>query len=163
VIIHVSQELCAGCGVCMDACSNGAIQLVDRRAEIDSLLCSQCQACADACPNGAITAILIPAQGAILDALPEAGSRLIPVQESEKQSARAAPVRRLAPLAGTALAFLGQEVAPRLADVLINSLERRLARPAAVPTTPLPKLSRRRAAPGQGVRRQIRSRRGRAT
>ena len=162
MIIHVSLELCAGCGVCLDACSTGAIQLVDRRAEIDSLLCTQCQACADACPNGAITAILIPAQGAILEALPEVESHLIPVQQSEKQPARAAPVRRLAPLAGTALAFLGQEVAPRLADVLINSLERRLARPAAVPTTPLSKIPRRRAAQGRGVRRQTRYRSGRA-
>ena len=163
MIIHVSQELCTGCGVCMDACSTGAIQLVDRRAEIDSLLCIQCQACADACPNGAITAILIPAQVAILEAIPEAESHLIPVQQSEKQPALAASVRRLAPLAATALAYLGQEVAPRLADALINSLEHRLARPAAVPTTPLPELSRRRAAQGRGVRRQIRYRRGRAT
>jgi len=160
VIIHISQELCAGCGVCMDACSTGAIQLVDRRAEIDNLLCTQCQACADACPNGAITAILIPAQGVILEALPEAESHLIPVQQSEKQPVLAASVRRLAPLAGTALAYLGQEVAPRLADALINSLEHRLARPAAVTTTPLPKLSRRRAAQGRGVRRQTRYRRG---
>ena len=162
MIIQVSLELCTGCGVCMDACSNGAIQLVDRRAVIDDFLCMQCQACADACPNGAITAILIPAQGAILEAIPEAESHLIPIQQSEKQPALATPVRRLAPLAGTALAFLGQEVAPRLADILINSLERRLARPAAAPTTPLPKLSRRRAAQDRGVRRQIRYRRGRA-
>ena len=160
MIIHVSLELCAGCGVCLDACSTGAIQLVDQRAVIDNLLCTQCQACADACPNGAITAILIPAQGAILEALPEAESRLIPVQLSEKQPALAASVRRLAPLAGTALAYLGQEVAPRLADVLINSLEHWLAQPAAVPTTPLPKLSRRYAAQGRGVRRQTRYRRG---
>src|SRR3989304_6933395 len=162
MIIQVSPELCTGCGVCMDACSNGAIQLVDRRAVIDDFLCMQCQACADACPNGAITAILIPAQGAILEALPEAGSHLIPVQQSEIQPARAAPVRRLAPLVGTALAYLGQEGAPRLAGALVNSLEHRLARPAAVPTTPLPKSSRRRAAQGRCVRKQIRYRRGRA-
>jgi Fe-S-cluster-containing hydrogenase component 2 len=161
MINHVSPELCAGCGVCLDACSTGAIQLVDQRAVIDDILCTQCQACAEACPNGAITAILIPAQGAILETLPEAGTQLIPAHQSEKQPALAATVRRLVPLAGTALAFVGQEVAPRLADVLINSLERSLVRPAAVPTTLLSTSSRRRAAQGRGVRRQTRYRRGR--
>ncbi len=62
MVIAVNQELCTGCGVCMEACSVGAIQLMDQRAEIDEALCTQCEACVDACPNGAITAILEPAQ-----------------------------------------------------------------------------------------------------
>jgi ferredoxin len=58
MIIHVDQELCTGCGTCLDVCSTGAIQLVDQRAAINDIQCSQYQACANACPNQANTAIL---------------------------------------------------------------------------------------------------------
>jgi ferredoxin len=33
--MQVNQELCAGCGTCMDECPEGAIQLVDQKAVID--------------------------------------------------------------------------------------------------------------------------------
>jgi len=163
LIIHVDQELCSGCGTCLDACSTGAIQLVDQRAVIDDVLCKHCQACADACPNEAITAILIPAQSSLLVMLPDAEPHLLPIQQSEKQSVLAAPARRLTPLAGTALAFLGHEIAPRLADIFIGSLERRLTRPATTATNSPAKCSRKGTLQRQGVQRQTRYRRGRIT
>jgi hypothetical protein len=67
------------------------------------------------------------------------------------------------PLAGAALTFLGREVAPRLADVMIAALERRLARPTttAVALTSAP--SRNLASQGRGEqRKQARYRVGRA-
>jgi len=60
--IKVNQELCAGCGVCVDACSVEAIQMVDYRAKIDDALCTQCGVCMDACPNGAINGMPMSAQ-----------------------------------------------------------------------------------------------------
>jgi ferredoxin len=38
MVMQVDQELCAGCGVCVDACSTGAIHLVEQRAEIDNVM-----------------------------------------------------------------------------------------------------------------------------
>lgn len=162
MIIHVDQELCSGCGTCIDACSPGAIQLVDQRAVIDDVLCTHCQVCVDACPNEAIMAILIPAQSITMTALPENDPREVPLQQLETPPLTATPTPRLAPLAGTALAFLGHEVAPRLADIFFTALERKLARPATNSTTPLPKSSSRHIAQHTGERRQTRNRHGRA-
>ena len=145
MVIQVNRELCTGCGVCLDACSVGAIQLTDQRAVIDAALCTQCEACADACPNGVIIALSIPARSAAIVALPAVESHLT-------------PARSLAPLAGAALAFLGREVAPRLADVLIAALERRLARPATTIIAPVSTYSRILTAQGRGKRRQARYR-----
>ena len=161
MIIQVDQELCNGCGVCIDACATGAIQLVTQRAVIDDILCTHCQACADACPNEAITAILIPAQSISIVTLPETDSRAVPVQQSETLPATVIPAPRLAPLADTALAFLGHEVAPRLVDIFFTTLERRLARPATTSTPQPSKFSARHTAQPRGERRQTRYRRGR--
>ncbi len=162
MIIQVDQELCTGCGMCIDACATGAIQLMDQRAVINDVLCTHCQDCADACPNEAITAILMPAQSTTMVSPAETDSPAVPVQQSETLSAMATPAHRLAPLAGAALAFLGHEVAPRLADIFITALERRLAPQATTSTTPLSKFSSRPTAQRRGERRQTRYRRGRA-
>lgn len=162
MIIQVNQELCAGCGVCVDACSVGAIQLVDQRAVIDEALCTQCEACIEACPDGAITALPIPARSTSIVALPAAESRMVPARDQTALPETAAPARGLASLAGAALAFLGREIAPRLADVLIAALERRLARPTTTSIAPVSTSSRSLTAQGRGERRQARHRRGRA-
>jgi NAD-dependent dihydropyrimidine dehydrogenase PreA subunit len=163
MIIHVSRELCTGCGACIAACTAGAIQWLDQQPVIDDTLCTRCQSCAEACPNQAITAILIPAQSTAMIALPESDFHAVPAQQSETRPSVAAPAHHLAPLAGTALAFLSHEVAPRLADLFIMVLEHRMAQPAASPTAPPSKGSQRHAAQGRGERRQTRYRGGRTT
>ena len=160
MVIQVNQELCAGCGVCVDACSVGAIHLVDQRAVIDDALCTQCEACADACPNEAITALSIPARSVSIVALPAAGSHLVPGRDQAALPEMAAPARGLATLAGAALAFLGRKVAPRLADVLIDALERRLLRPTTTAIAPTSSSSLTPAAKTRGERRQARYRGG---
>ena len=159
MIIQVDQELCNGCGVCIDACATGAIRLVGQHAVIDDILCTHCQACSDACPNEAITAILIPAQSISMVAMPETYSRAVPVQQSKTlPTTTLAP--RLVPLAGTALAFLGHEAVPRLVDIFFTTLERRFTRPATTSTPQLSKFSTRHTAQRRCVRRQTRYRRG---
>jgi ferredoxin len=160
MFIQVNQELCDGCGVCVEACPVGAIQLVDQRAVIDDALCTQCEACIDACPDGALTALSVPANSTPLVALPAAESSMIPAPIQTALSETEAPAHGLALLAGAALTFLGREVAPRLVDVLITALERRLARPTTTAIARVSTPSRSLAVKGRGERRQARFRGG---
>jgi ferredoxin len=142
MFIQINQELCTGCGACEDACSVGAIHLVDGRAEIDDALCIVCEACVEACPNMAIAAryTLDPIVNNLK--LPAAETRPIPVRDQIGLTKTKAAGRGWAPLAGTALAFLGHEVAPRLVDVLISAFERRLAQSTTKTVAPLSTSSR---------------------
>ncbi|HSN57428.1 MAG TPA: 4Fe-4S dicluster domain-containing protein [Candidatus Sulfomarinibacteraceae bacterium] len=57
-IIEIDQERCDGCGDCVSACAEGAIQLVDGKARLvrDSY-CDGLGACLGDCPQGAITIV----------------------------------------------------------------------------------------------------------
>jgi hypothetical protein len=91
-----------------------------------------------------------------------AESHPLPVQDQAKLPETVAPVRGLAPLAGAALSFLGSEVAPRLIDVLIAALERRLAQPTTTAISALPTSSRGHTTQSRGKQRQARYRGGSA-
>ena len=55
-IININQELCNGCGACAEACHEGAIAMVDGKAElIRDDYCDGLGDCLPACPTGAIT------------------------------------------------------------------------------------------------------------
>ncbi|HVN32742.1 MAG TPA: 4Fe-4S binding protein [Thermoanaerobaculaceae bacterium] len=55
-IIRIDEELCDGCGLCVPACAEGAIALVDGKARLLSeRLCDGLGACLGHCPQGAIT------------------------------------------------------------------------------------------------------------
>ncbi len=55
-IVHIDREKCDGCGLCIDACHEGAIQLVDGKAELVSdVYCDGLGDCLGECPRGAIT------------------------------------------------------------------------------------------------------------
>jgi ferredoxin len=49
----INDLLCDGCGVCVDECPIGAIELNDV-AHVDVDLCDDCGMCITACPNDAI-------------------------------------------------------------------------------------------------------------
>jgi|GEM_PF-833980 ferredoxin len=55
-MIRVDQELCTGCGACLEACAQGAIYLIDDKACIDSALCDGCGDCVEVCATDAILA-----------------------------------------------------------------------------------------------------------
>ena len=54
VVSEVNEELCSGCGFCLNACPYSAIELVDGKAEINAVMCKGCGCCASTCPSGAI-------------------------------------------------------------------------------------------------------------
>ena len=55
-IINIDQEKCTGCGECIPACPEGAIQMIDGKARLVSdLHCDGLGACIGDCPFGAIT------------------------------------------------------------------------------------------------------------
>jgi NAD-dependent dihydropyrimidine dehydrogenase PreA subunit len=55
-IIKIDEELCNGCGLCVEGCHEGALQLIDDKARmISDLYCDGLGACIGDCPVGAIT------------------------------------------------------------------------------------------------------------
>ncbi|MEW6230597.1 MAG: 4Fe-4S binding protein, partial [Bacillota bacterium] len=54
-VAAVDEELCSGCGLCVEACAYEARTLDLRRrvAVVNDVLCEGCGTCAVACPNGA--------------------------------------------------------------------------------------------------------------
>jgi len=54
-IIKIDEELCNGCGLCIPACPEGALQIIDGKARLVSdLMCDGLGACIGDCPEGAI-------------------------------------------------------------------------------------------------------------
>lgn len=54
-IIFINEEKCDGCGLCINACEEGAIRLVNGKAKlIDESYCDGLGACLESCPQGAI-------------------------------------------------------------------------------------------------------------
>lgn len=55
-IIRIDEALCNGCGLCVEGCHEGALQMIDGKARIVSeLYCDGLGACIGECPTGAIT------------------------------------------------------------------------------------------------------------
>jgi len=115
-MIYVDVGRCTGCGECLDACPTGAIALQNQVAAIEESLCMECEVCLDACPAGAILAVetvepvLAVAPAGVIQTRPEVAPR---------------PLRDMVlPAVGSALLWTGRELAPRLARLALNLLDR---------------------------------------
>jgi len=57
-IVHIDEEKCNGCGLCVEACHEGALQLIDGKAKLVSeSYCDGLGDCLPECPTGAITIV----------------------------------------------------------------------------------------------------------
>ena len=55
-IIHIDEEKCNGCGLCIPNCPEGALQIIDGKVRlISDLFCDGLGACVGHCPEDAIT------------------------------------------------------------------------------------------------------------
>lgn len=66
-MMYVDDNLCTGCGLCFEACTQGAISIIDdRRAVVDADLCNGCGNCVAVCLTQAIAPI------EVMDVVPSA-------------------------------------------------------------------------------------------
>ncbi len=128
--IKINQDLCAGCGLCMDECPADAIYMSNGWAVVDQERCTGCEICVEVCPNGAIEMLVEQPK---VELIPggQAVRKPIPLQGQVLSLAPASSVRKLAPIASAALAYMGREVVPRMMDAMVTALENRLARTAS--------------------------------
>jgi NAD-dependent dihydropyrimidine dehydrogenase PreA subunit len=54
----INEEECSACGICVDACPNGVVEIVGDCAEpVNDDDCDACATCMEECPMGAISEI----------------------------------------------------------------------------------------------------------
>jgi ferredoxin len=55
VTVKVNEDVCEGCGKCIEVCAFKGRKMVNGKAQMDLERCLGCGRCADACPTGATT------------------------------------------------------------------------------------------------------------
>ena len=123
-MIVVNYEDCSGCGACVDACPVGAVLLQNDTISIDHDLCESCQTCVDSCSQGALMYVAVEPQPEKAILIPEpAPVEVISIQQrSDSESLRSLAL----PALSSVLLWTGREIIPRLADLALSYLDRRL-------------------------------------
>ena len=133
-MISVDRQACNGCGLCVESCPTGALQLVDDLIQVESNLCEECYACVDVCPQEALVPseiveeeYLVPTAPNSLGVMDEIGISA----SSNKPLTRPAitdlgpPRRSLGDWLGSALDFLVYDLGPAVEGFIRTDRQRR--------------------------------------
>jgi Fe-S-cluster-containing hydrogenase component 2 len=122
-MLYVDEKRCSACGKCVEVCPAGAIVISQGTAIIDQERCTQCEACFHACPEQAILSV---------------SDRSLVAERDRPAAVATSPPRGVgslaagaAPALAAALFYVGREVVPRAANLLLDALERRIAQSPA--------------------------------
>lgn len=125
-MMYVDVARCTGCGACVEACPAGAIQVIEdergRYAQIDVETCRMCEACLASCPE---EAIMVQLEGELVS--PE---ETMPAVAPSRAVQLAWPVPKAVIWAGAVLALAGRQILPRVADLLVDAVARRVSQPS---------------------------------
>ena len=82
-MVHIDEDKCDGCGLCVPDCAEGALQIVDGKAKLVSdIYCDGLGACLGSCPQDAITMVDRDAdeydEGAVNERLKDLGKDPLP-------------------------------------------------------------------------------------
>jgi ferredoxin len=163
-MVTINHAECNGCGLCVDECPTGALILQNNHAFIYQERCQECHSCIEVCPQGAI---LVgenkPVSGEVIriPANPEPIFNTL-AEPAERMSLR----EMLLPAIGSILLWTGREIVPRLADLALGALDRRiqtanLAQNHQYPTPNRNNISTSTRARGRGRRKRRRAMRKR--
>jgi Pyruvate/2-oxoacid:ferredoxin oxidoreductase delta subunit len=87
-IINIDKEKCNGCGNCVTGCQEGALQIVDGKAElVNEKFCDGFGACIGECPTGALTIEEREAKGFDLEAAKDRVTELRGEEAAEEMMA----------------------------------------------------------------------------
>lgn len=98
-IVEIHEELCNGCELCVSACHEGAIEMVDGKAKLVSdIYCDGLGDCLPACPTGAIEIIERKAQAYSQEAVDERLAAQSQVDNGTDDQAEADPEKNVLPV-----------------------------------------------------------------
>ena len=119
--IQVDPKQCTGCGDCISVCPVSAILILEGIAVIDHSTCNLCQICIKACPSKAISAIDLAVSTVPLEPQPNSAMEIVEAEPVFSQT-------RYSII--SALANTGLRIIPRLANMLISTLEHNMEQPS---------------------------------